>query len=101
MEFLKRLDPQLPYYYYTSAHGRFYEGNLQDFSHPASRPRQLRRPPQRELLGANQRISFAARGTGSIRTIFHNVPVDLPPPPSSDTHFLLLTHEHESFTFHT
>ena len=54
------------------------------FSIPASRPRQPRHPPQRELLGANQRVSFAVCGAGSIRARFHNVPVDLPPPPGSE-----------------
>ena len=88
MEFLKRLDPELPFYYYTSTQSRFYEGDLPDFSVPANRPRQPRRPPQRELLGANQRISFATRGAGSIRASFHNVPVNLPPPPGSETQVL-------------
>ena len=88
MEFLKRLDPDLPFYYYTSAHSRFYEGNLPDFNVSTSHPRQPRRPPQRELLGANQRISFTVRGAGSIRATFHNVPVDLSPPPASETQVL-------------
>ena len=30
-EFFKRLDAGLPYYYYTSAHDRFYEGPHSDF----------------------------------------------------------------------
>lgn len=84
MEFLKRLDPDLPFYYYTSRGCRFQEGDMPDFSTPAPRPRQPRRPPRRELLGANQHVSFAVRGTGSIRARFHNVPVDLPPPPGSE-----------------
>ena len=54
MELLKRLDPELPFFHFTSAHGRFYEGDLPDFSVPASRPRQPSRAPQRELLGATQ-----------------------------------------------
>lgn len=88
LEFMKRLDPDLPFYYYTSAHNRFYEGDLPDFSLPAARPRRPRRPPQRELLGANQRVSLAVRGAGSIRATFHNVPVDLPPPPGLRSQFL-------------
>ena len=84
MEFLKRLDPDLPFYYYTSRGSRFREGNMPDFSIPASHPRQPRRPPRREILGANEHVSFVVRGAGSIRTKFHNVPVDLPPPPMSE-----------------
>ena len=88
MEFLKRVDPELPFFYFTSAHGRFYEGDLPGFIVPASRPRQPRRAPQRELLGATQRVTLAVRGAGSIRTTFHNIPVDLPPPPGSTSQFL-------------
>ena len=84
MEFLKRLDANLPFYYYMSRGSRFQEGDSSDFSIPVSRPRQPRRPPQRELLGANQRVSFAVRGAGSIGARFHNVPVDLPPPTGSE-----------------
>ena len=84
MKFLKRLDPDLPFYYYMSRGSRFQEGDMPDFSSPASCPRQPRRLPRQELLGANQRVSFAVRGAGSIRAKFHNVPVDLPPPPGSE-----------------
>ena len=85
---MKRLDPHLPFYYYTSAHSRFYEGVMPDFSVQASKPRKPRRAPRRELLGATQRVTLAVRGAGSIRTTFHNVPVDLPPPPVAANHFM-------------
>ena len=84
MEFFKRLDPDLAFYYYTSRGSRFQEGSMPDFSIPALHLRQPRRPPRREILGANERVSFVVRGAGSIRTKFHNVPVDLPPPPRSE-----------------
>jgi len=31
-EFIKRIDPELPFYYHTSAKCRFYEGLMPDFS---------------------------------------------------------------------
>ena len=88
VEFKKRLDPDLPFFYYTSAHSRFYEGAMPEFSVPAAKPRKLRRAPQRELLGASHRVTLAVRGSGSIRATFHNIPVDLPPPPSSTSQFI-------------
>ena len=87
-EFLKRLDPDLPFYYYTSVHTRFYEGAMPDFSQPAPRPRKVRRPPRRELLGESDRVTLSVRGASSIRATFHNVPVDLPPPPGTANLFL-------------
>ena len=96
-EFMKRLDPDLPFYYYTSAHSRFYEGVMPDFSIQASRPRGPRRAPQRELLGASQRVTLAVSGSTSIRTTFHNVPVSLPPPPGTGaTHQLMSEHAYAS-----
>lgn len=80
-EFLKRIDPDLPFYYYTSSH-RFYEEKLQDFN---TRPKktQPRRAPRYELLGSDNRVTFAVRNSGSIRATFHNAPVQLPPPPGA------------------
>lgn len=81
-EFLKRMDPDLPFYYYTTHHQRFYEGEMPKFNIPAAKPRQEQRPARRELLGGGigGRVTMVQRGTGSIRTSFHNVPVELPPP---------------------
>ena len=59
IEFMKRMNPDLPFYYYTSAHTRFYEGVMPDFSVPGSKPRKLRRAPQRELLGPGGRVTMA------------------------------------------
>ena len=53
---------------------------MPDFS---TKPRREKRPkqvPRYELLGADNRATFAVRKTGSIRATFHNVPVDLPTP---------------------
>ena len=53
LEFSKRLDPELPFYYYTSGHSRFYIDIMPDFSVPATKPRKARHAPQRELLGSS------------------------------------------------
>lgn len=37
--------------------------------------------PKYELLGTNDRITMAIRGTTSVHTQVHNVPLELPPPP--------------------
>ena len=47
--------------------------------------------PRYELLGSNERISFSVGGDKSVRAKFHNVPVNLPPPPSTLNPFV---HEH-------
>ena len=48
-----------------------------------SKQREIRHPPQRELLGSSHRVTMAVRGSKSFRTNFHNLPVDLPPPPNA------------------
>ena len=88
IEFKKRLDQDLPFFYYTSAHKRFYECTMPEFSVPASKLRKLRHAPQRELLGASHQVTLAVRGTGSIQATFHLLLV----PPTSlypNTHMLL------------
>ena len=37
LEFTKRLDPDLPFYYFTSAHGRFFEAPQPSFDIPPER----------------------------------------------------------------
>ena len=51
-ELIKRMDPDLPYYYHTSTHNRFYEGELPKFDEPAHRTKK-QRPPRRELLSGS------------------------------------------------
>lgn len=75
---MKRLDPELPFYYFTSSHSRFYEGEMPEFSEPAPKPCRPRRAPRRELLGSNARVTYAVRGKQSVRSTFHNIPVNLP-----------------------
>lgn len=84
-EFAKRQDSQLPYFYFTSAHGRFCEGKRPDFNEGKEGKRNPRkiRPRRRELIGnlAPSRVFTVA--TISKRTQFHNIPVNLPPPPGT------------------
>jgi hypothetical protein len=87
MECTKRIDPSLPFYYYTSAHHRFHEGEL---NKPGSSMRKLRlkRVPQREQIATlvPGRVTLPVRGSLSVRPQFHNRPLDLPPPPSAPLH---------------
>ena len=57
---------------------------------PAKKP-QPKRIPKYELLGTSDRITMAVRGATSVRTQFHNVPLELPPPPGVRN---LFTYEH-------
>ena len=84
MEFMKRMNPDLPFYYHTSSHQRFYEGEMPSFSEMPKKPQKVKRAPRRELMGdIGRRLSFPVRGSLSVRAEFHNVPVDLPPPPNA------------------
>ena len=86
-EFAKRWDKELPFYYYTSRHERFFEGerpNFNIFQKPKSNPRhqrvRLREHPGNLVSG---RATLVQSGAKSIRRQFHNIPVELPPPPTS------------------
>ena len=76
-EFSKRLDCDLPFYYHTSQHQHFYEGEMLDFSHASEKKKQNRR--ELVIRGIGGRFSMVQQGAGSIRTQYHNVPVELPP----------------------
>ncbi len=87
-EFSKRLDKDLPFHYYTTKHERFYEGerpSFDKFVKPKSNPRQ-QRVRRREQPGnlAVGRATLINPGSKSVRRQFHNLPVELPPPPGSN-----------------
>ena len=88
LEFVKHLDPSLPFFYFTSSHDRFYEGPRPDFSQPSTnkskRNPRHQRPRRFEQSGslAKGRATLPVPGTRSLRMQFHNIPVDMPPPPS-------------------
>ena len=87
MEFWKRIDPNLPYFYHTSSHHRFSEGPLPDFDQPKTSKRKSRFS-RREQPAAfvPGRATLPVRGSLSVRPQFHNKPLDLPPPPSAPIH---------------
>ena len=83
-EFKKRVDPDLPLYYHTSSHTRYHEGPLPDFDQPAKK-KLIKRVPRREqptAFGARH-ATMPVRGSLSVRPKFHNLPLELPPPPTS------------------
>ena len=85
LEFSKRMDPSLPFYYFTNTNNqRFYEDEMPDFNEPRNKPPKEYLPPRRELPAGTlgRRASLPVRGSLSVRAQFHNVPVSLPPPPS-------------------
>jgi len=91
-EFLKRINPDLPFYYYTSAHHRYYEGAHPDFDKaPLKQPKDKRVPRREQPAGFGpRRATMPVRGTLAVRPKFHNAPLELPPPPSAP----IVLHEH-------
>ena len=90
-EFTKCLDPDLPFYYHTSSHTRFYEGPtcMPNFSEPDSTvKRKSERTPRREQPAAfvTWHATMLMRGSQTVRAQFHNIPVELPPLPSCSVH---------------
>ena len=89
---MKRLDPDLPFYYHTSANQHFYEGCLMPHFDKDPGRKKPKRIPRYELLGSNSRVTVAVRGTPSVSTKFQNAPpLQLPPPPGTTNLFM---HEH-------
>ncbi len=83
---MKRLDPSLPFYYHTSTHDRFYEGDRPSFDEKRGmskgNPRAQRLRAVEQLSHMQGRVTLPAPGSRSIRSTYHNKPVDQPPPPS-------------------
>jgi len=90
IEFDKRDNSSLPFYYFSSSHDRFYEGERPAFNTIPAKPRQPMRAPQREIQFSNSfevgRITLPVRGEISTRIQFHASPVALPPPPALQCH---------------
>lgn len=89
IEFMKRMDPDFRFYYYTAAHDLFQEGPLPSFNQPrprekkSSRNRRHLRVPRCDQLGSLMagRATMVTPGTPSTRAEFHQVSIELPPPP--------------------
>lgn len=88
LEFAKRVDAKLPFYYFTSAHGRFYEGPRPSFNVPPQRQPHASRPRQREMLAgqAPGRTTLPVTGSRTVRLNYHNVPISMPPAPQAHSH---------------
>jgi hypothetical protein len=85
-EFSKRIDDSLPFYYWSSQHSRFREGEERSFDilPEGSVPRLQHLPvSRRESVGqfVAARSHLPARGSLTIRSKFHKGVSDLPPPP--------------------
>ena len=102
LEFAKRMDPDLPYYYHTSSHDRFYEGERPGFelADASSRNPSRGNPRNQRVRRREQltdmvfgRATLKQPGARSTRLQFHNVPIELPPPPSA-THHALSDHNY-------
>ena len=89
-EITKRQDPDLPFFYHTSTHDRFYEGERPSFDQPRQSGRNPReqRPRRSELLSGfvTGRATLPVAGSRSIRMSFHNLPIEVPPPPGTEPH---------------
>lgn len=98
LEFEKRLDPDLPFYYHISSHTRFNEGLLPAFNQPSTKPKRKARLPRRELpqsyAFATRRATLPVSGSLTVRAQFHNQPIDLPPPPTGP--IVIFEHSYQS-----
>ena len=88
VEFSKRLDPDLRYYYFTSSHDRFFEGERPGFDEPPTKRQSSGRSRRREQPGHLMigRATLPQPGSRSTRMTFHNLPLELPPPPGTSSH---------------
>ena len=87
LEFQKRIDADLPFYYFTSAHDCFYEGVRPSFNEPSKRTKKQRLPQGEQAVSiCSGRATLPVRGTLTIRPQFHKHPVSVPPPSTVSTH---------------
>ena len=90
IEFNKRLDSELPFFYSTTVHDRFNEGERPGFNQKPSKEPQQQRVPQRETQYVNSmvvgRVTLPCRGSVSKRLQFHSGPTTLPCPPALQVH---------------
>lgn len=64
-------------------------GDMPEFNMP-EKPKKPRRAPRREMIGyTGRRATLPVRGSVSLRAEFHNVPVNLPPPPDASPSTML------------
>lgn len=86
IEFMKRLDPDTGFYYFTSSHDRFYEGSRPHFDEekkPKKQRVRRREQPGSLVFG---RATLPTSHSRSTRMTFHNLPLELPPVPDATSH---------------
>ena len=88
LEFTKRMNPKLPFYYFTSIHERYFEGPRQPFNIPSQRPYHAQRQRQRKMIvgQAPGRTTLPVSGSRSVRLTYHNVSVNMPPAPQAQSY---------------
>ena len=86
IEFEKRIDQSLPFYYFTSSHDRFYEGPRPAFNEPGKK--KSKRLPRGEQVASlrSGRATLPVRGSLTVRPKFHKVAVSIPPPSEIPSH---------------
>ncbi|XP_064405363.1 uncharacterized protein LOC135350489 isoform X1 [Halichondria panicea] len=87
IEFTKRMDPDLLFYYFTS-NSRYYEEELPSFNAPIVKAKEPLRAPRREQLALSNGCRIATlpvRNSLSVRATFHNIAINLPPLPNQCT----------------
>ncbi len=86
LEFEKRTNPDLPFYYYTSNHDRFYEGDRPSFDMQPAREKVKRIPVvESSVLFRSGRASIPLKLISHlmyVRAKFQNLPASCPPPPN-------------------
>ena len=91
IEFTKRLDPDLGFYYFTSSHDRFMEGERPDFDEKPTKEKaaivrvRRREKPSSLVYGL---ATFPQPAAQSVRVKFHNIPLEVPPPPGKQSHVI-------------
>ena len=90
IEFNKRLDSELPFFYSSTVHDRFYEGKRPGFNQKPLKEPQQQRVPQHETQYVNSivvgRVTLPCRGSVSKCLQFHSGPTTLPCPPAIQVH---------------
>ena len=89
IEFTKRIGGDLPFFYFSSSHDRFYEGERPGFNTPqevtaSTRNSHHKRVKRSETLVDQVvgRCTLPTPGARSVRMKYHNVPIEVPPPPN-------------------
>ena len=94
LEFCKWLDPDLNSIFRHPL-TRFHEGPLPSFDQPKKKPKK-RRVPRCEQPAAfvPSRATLPVRGSLAVRAQFHDVPLELPPPPSVQCTYYIGEHSY-------